>query len=245
MKRFLLVLLLGWSSGAPACATMMVQLHLSEGSGPAGTTAQIELGMTNLAAVKGIQFDVSYNPEVVTFHEVAATSRAAMMQCEGVIIAPGQARVVLYYSDHEQLAIGIGEIAQLTFALVGLADSETDLTPIDCVVSNQAGEALVTTTSEGRLTVTDPVSPPELSIYPIRNPIQPRTFQLFVTSDQALAGGPQVTAGSEQVSLVLVDSASRTYAGIVRTAADIDWIVLTAQGVNGSQQGSAILTFVF
>lgn len=236
---------LGLSGWPGARASTGAQLNLSSATGPAGTDAQIALGLTNLAAVKGVQLDITYDPLVVAFQEAGPSGRAAMMRSAAATIAPGLVRIILYFSDFESLEVGTGEIAALTFALVGLAGSETDLTPVDYIVSTSAAEALVTTVSDGHLTVTDPTSPPILSLYPIRNPVLPRSVQLFVTSNQALEGGPSITAGSDEVSMVLVDGPSRTYAGLMRASSTIDWIVVAAQGVNGSQQGSTTLTFVF
>ena len=45
----------GWPG---ARATTGAQLNLSSATGPAGTDAQIALGLTNLAAVKGVQLDI-------------------------------------------------------------------------------------------------------------------------------------------------------------------------------------------
>jgi hypothetical protein len=130
-------------------------LILGTGAGASGTDVVVPLSLVNQDAVGGIQLDIRFDPEVVSFTSGAIdAARATGMTLSSSVPSSGRLRVLMYFGAGGSITAGTGDVADLTFHLVGEGGTSSDLTPADPELSDPNAQVLQVTTTAGRITVT-------------------------------------------------------------------------------------------
>jgi hypothetical protein len=213
--------------------------------GAAGTQATVALALANDSAVKALQVDLRFDPEVGIFQGAQAAGRASEMTFDAAPQADDVVRIVLYCDGNEHLAAGEGAVAHLTFALVGAAGSQCEVELPEVLLSNLDAQALPVTVAAGGLEVIDGAQAPHVRVFTLANPGRPRTLQIFAAADQALTAPPVVTASGMDITMAGVDGAENLYLGTFHAAEDADSVSIHATCTNGTASGVAQTTIVF
>ncbi len=190
-----------WTRGPVSSYADSSSLALGDASGPSGTTVTVPLSLDNLVEVKGIQADIVFDGARAFFSGVDTTALSADMVVEAEAISPNQVRLILFYSDDNQLAIGSGDIAVLTFTLQGPGGESTDLTLSDMILSDPEGNSLEVKGSNGQLSVGNPLEAPSLQISVLQNPGRVRTMRILVKIANGSGSAPTVSASGSSVEM--------------------------------------------
>ena len=221
-------------------------LSLGTATGESGAQASVTLGLDNDDTVKALQFDVTFDSQVLSFASVAATGRGAALNAASEPQGAGVVRVVLDLRDTSTIAPGQGTIANLTFNCVGASGTNSALTLSNIVISDPAAEPLESDGLNGSIAVEGGGgNGPTLNLFALKNPGRSRILQVFLRSDQVLTQDPTVTAGGTQITMTKVDQAENLYAGSIAIAGGTGSVTLnaSAQSAGGSGQKSLTVNF--
>ncbi len=218
-------------------------LTLGDASGEVGNSVVVPLGLTNSATVKGVQCDIMYDAAVAALDGVTALGRAAGMAAASQVIAPGQARVVLYHDGASTVAAGTGIIANLVFTLIGAEAAQTGLAPVDIIVSDPDGQAIACDGVGGTLTATAATGPPELDIVALRNPGRVHTLEIIVAVAGGSGGLPVVLA--DEIPVTMTSIGANRYVGTFHSDSAAASVTIRAVDTNGNGQGSNQITVAF
>jgi Cohesin domain len=218
-------------------------LTLGDASGPSGTSVTVALDLANQDAVKGIQADITFDGTKAYFSGIAASARATGMVVQGEQISENLARIILYYDSVTQLAIGSGEVAEVTFTLQGPGGGSTELALGDMVLSGVSGGSLPVTGTDGQLTVENPEAIPNLQITALKNPGRARTMQILVRIANGSGAAPTVNAGGSSVSMTALGQA--VYLGSYSATQTATSVTISASDTNVLGLGTAQTTVSF
>ena len=144
------------------------------------------------------------------------------------------------------LAAGNGQIAALTFNLIGASGTNSTLLVSSPLLADPGASELDSVGVSGAISVEGGGgNGPPLRLFALKNPGRERTLQLFLSSDQALSANPTVTAGGAGVTMTLVDPSENLYGGTVAIASGAGSVTITAQGQSAGGTGNASLTVTF
>lgn len=219
------------------------ELALGETQGPSGSVVSVPLQLDNDATVKAFQLDVIYDAGVASLAGAEASERGLGMTVEHGDVAPGRGRVVGYYDDAGSLASGSGEIARISFRLVGSGGATTVLTPSGVVLAGVEAESLPVTSVAGSLRVEAAAGPPTVHIAVLRNPGRERRLQVFVTVGNGSGDAPTVTA--DGAALAVRSLGDGVYVGDLYVADAAASLALAAEAVNVNGTGNAQTTVTF
>lgn len=221
-------------------------LSLGSGVGGSGTQVTIPVSLDNDDIVKALQFDVSFDAEVVSFASVSGAARGAAMNATGRTQSSGRARVVLDFRNASTLAAGNGQIASLTFNLIGASGTSSTLLVSSLLLSDPDASELDSDGVSGSISVEGGGgNSPTLRMFALKNPGRERTLQIFLSSDQALSANPTVTAGGAGVTMTLVDPSENLYGGTVAVASGAGSVTISAQGQSAGGTGNTSVTVNF
>jgi hypothetical protein len=150
-----------WQGAATTCAPSPCPpppagetLSIGVASGASGSDVAVPLSLHNTVAVGGLQFDILFDPAVVSFTSAAITSRATGMSIPTSNPAAGRLRLLMYSGEGSSIAAGDGAVANLIFRIIGAQGSGCDLTPDAATLADPSGHALQLTAYAGHITVT-------------------------------------------------------------------------------------------
>lgn len=230
-------------AGAVQAAFAANTLSLGSGSGPAGETVQIPLGLDNEDPTKGLQADILFDGGVASLTGLALAVRGTGFQYEIATISSGHARVILYYTDSTILAAGTGTLANLNFELLGAGGTQTNLTPSAMVLSDPDGAALPIDGEAGTLQIDDPIGVPTLQVTALRNPGHPRYLTVVVKVSGGSGNAPTVTASGASVPMTSLTTG--VWNGTYTVADGTSSVTVTANdsNINGAGTGQVTVTF--
>lgn len=218
---------------------------IGSNQGESGTSLALPITLANDAPVKGLQFDVLYDDDVLAFAGASATGRAAGMVAASHVVSAGRARVVMYHDDAATVAAGTGEVGRLVFEVVGGAPAATsNVLPADLVLSDADGGPLAATGAQGVVTVAAATVVPSLQISVLRNPGRPRTFQVLVSIAHGSRNLPSVTVGGTPVPMSPLDGLTR-FSGTFSVADGTAETVVIASDTNSQGPGTSQVTVTF
>lgn len=218
-------------------------LALAHEAGQGGATASVPLSLDNEVAVKAWQLDVIFDPEVAEFTGIQASGRGAAMTTDSTEIGPGQVRVLAYLDGAAQLEPGTGEVASLSFDLVGASGTSTPLTPTEAVLSGVDAESLPVEVVAGSLTVETGNGVPLVHLAALPNPGRPRHVQVLVTVVNGSGSAPSVTANGSAVNLQAVTG--DVYRGDLHLADTTASVTIQASDTNANGTGDNQVTLTF
>ena len=217
-------------------------LTLGDASGPSGTSVTVQLALENEDPVKGIQFDILFESAKAFFSGAVATARSSLMVIGAEQIADNQARIILYFDTDDQLAPGSGDVAEVTFSLLGPGGESTDLILSGMILSDPAGNPLTVSGVDGLLTVENPLEVPGLQISALKNPGRVRTLQILVRVSNGSGSAPTVTAGGSTVEMTSLGQA--IYEGTYSATQTATSVTISATDTNIVGTGTAPQTIV-
>lgn len=218
-------------------------VSLGSVDGMSGTSVGVPVTLANEAVVKGLQFDVLYDDDVLAFTGASATARAAGMAVATHVVSDGRARVVMYHDDAATVAAGDGEVARLVFELVGSSGASSAVMPADIILSDADGGPLDAAGAQGTATVAAATATPSLQISVLRNPGRPRSLQVLVNVVRGSGNVPTVTVGGAPVTMTRLDGTR--YIGTYAVAAGVAEAQVVATDTNGQGQGTGQATVTF
>ncbi len=219
------------------------ELSIGSAVGMSGTQASVSLGLANEDVVKTLQGDIEFDPAVVAYVGGAVTDRGIGMTYTASATG-NRVSYVLTYSGQGTLAPGTGDLAGLTFSLLGATGSQTSLVPANSVLRDATGNPLNLTASPGGITITGTALPPALRVTALKNPGRTRIVQIFVVANQDLAT-LSVTASGAPVAMSEIDAGRNIYHGIVRVGNGESSVAISATGSNAIGAGHAETTVTF
>ena len=231
------------SDGVFAIVDQSNSLALGQVSGPAGTSVLVPLSLDNESVVKGLQLDVAFSADVVSFGGATATGRAVGMQAEAALVSAGRARVLLFFDDAGQLAAGSGAVANLSFDLIGTGGSQSNLTIMDGLLSGPEAESLPMNTTNGRVDLEMSTEPPTLHLSVLRNPGRPRSLQILVSVANGSGAAPVVVAGGNSVAMTTLGGG--LYMGTAHLAGSVNSATITATDTNPNGTGNDQVALTF
>jgi len=132
-------------------------LDVGEGLGAAGGLGAVPIDLTDTANVAGVQFDLLYDPSLLTPAEVIKTPLTSGPDWEFYwnVVEPGRLAVLGYSSTDTALPPGSGAIAQVIFAVDpgAVVGTVTILHPELIWLSNRTGDSLPVGGADGSLEV--------------------------------------------------------------------------------------------
>jgi len=218
-------------------------LALGTAVGASGTSVTLPLSLDNEDAVRGVQLDITFDGAVAYLAGVSASDRGAGMVAESTMVDADRARIILYHDTAAQIAVGTGEIAQLSFTLQGGGGVSSVLTPTDMILSSPSGEPLAVGGSPGQLNISAPTEPPAVQVVALKNPGRPRTLQIMVHVINGSGSDPTVTAGGTSVAVTSLGQG--VYMGSYAAAASAASVSISASDTNGQGTGSGQTTVSF
>jgi hypothetical protein len=112
-------------NGNPVVPSATQVLRVGNAAGSAGGTAEIILSLENTEPLSGLQFDLLYDPSVLTVTDAVTTARTAGFEIGGST-GPGTARVLLTdLGGTAEVAPGDGAVVTLTVEIAGTATAGT------------------------------------------------------------------------------------------------------------------------
>ncbi len=219
------------------------ELTLGTVSAASGSTVLVPVSLVNESSIKGLQLDIQYDEEILTFLGVNAVERGLGMAADGNEIQDGLGRVILFFDDDSVVAPGTGNVAELVFSVQGIPSSSSILTPVDILFSGPNSENIPAVGHAGQVQVDDPTEAPELKISVLKNPGQTRSVQVLVRSINGSGNAPSVSTGESSLILTSVDGV--TFQVVYNVADSVEQLTFSASDTNVIGTGTDQVTVSF
>ncbi len=191
-------------------------------SGAPGDVIQVPVNLTSSGEVVAMQFDLSYDPALLTYQQISAGSLTSAFTVSANEVADNKIRVIIYNLSNTPVAAGSGTIAQLQFQVSGAATAEQvcALGLSEVTLSDAQSHAVTTTVNDGQFAVQ----------------------QLADTSAPEWTSGSLVTSDVTQTSLTLTWSGATDNVGVTGYNVYQGTTLLTNTPVTGTSYNVTGLT---
>jgi hypothetical protein len=228
------------SGGGPGGANT---LGIGTANGTSGTVVTVPLTLSNEDLVKGLQLDVLFDPLLATFAGVAASGRGLGMQVDGAQTVAGRARIVAFHDGPGVVDAGAGEIAQLSFNLLGPGGNATALTAADPLLAGPEAQALAVTATDGSIGIAPSNDAPSLQLSVLRNPGRVRSLQVLVAVTNGSGAAPTVEVAGAAVPITPLGGG--LYLGNYHASDGMVSVAVTASDTNANGTGNALVSVTF
>ena len=201
-------------------------LTAGNGSGLAGADVQIPVNLSSQGQIAGLQFNLSFDPAILTFTGVSKGTNTADMTVSGNLVAGSdhQAIVIVMNMENDLIAAGTGSVAVLNFKVKDGAAGSCGLNLGGVMLSDADGEAVVPFDQHnGTFTVREAIEEPFVLNRDAEN----------ITTSSATIRGEIVSNGGGTIS---------QYGFRWRKGGDADWTLVTVGTDNGTSIFSKALT---
>ncbi len=143
---------------SPAPASSSVTLSAGNVSGAPGAMLQVPVILSSLGEVVAMQFDLSYDSNLLTYQQTKSSSLTSEFAIASQIMNGNKVRVVIYNTNNTPVTTGSGSVAQLQFQVAAAATvgQTCALELSEVILADAQSNAITTTVNNGQFTVLQP-----------------------------------------------------------------------------------------
>jgi len=126
-------------------------LSAANASGAPGAVIQVPVNLTSTGEVVALQFDLSYDPSLLTYQQTSAGSLTSAFTVSANKLADNKVRVIIYNSSNTAIAAGSDTVALLQFQVATTPAVQACALGLSGVVlSDTQSQAITTTVNNGQ-----------------------------------------------------------------------------------------------
>ncbi|OPX86437.1 MAG: Cohesin domain protein [Pelotomaculum sp. PtaB.Bin104] len=148
----------GFSENILATTTTATpELTVGNASGAPGAVLQVPVNLTSSGEVVAIQFDLGYDPALLTYQQTNAGSLTSTFTVYANDVPGNKIRVIIMDFSNKPIASGSGTVAQLQFQVAATPAGQTCMIELSGVtLSDTQGNLITTNVHNGQFTLLQP-----------------------------------------------------------------------------------------